>query len=170
MSPRNGAASMPAEAVKPRRSSRDFRELTPSREPAADSADRPVEHLCGLFVAFAFQVAEDDRSAVLFGKPVQLLVKHRPDFPPKHFPHRLNRRGFHVLGLIGKPTRRIRPDAGCRPISHSVEPGSQRGVNPDRVRFPDQDQERCLKGVVNILGLPENVPANPHHHRTVPVE
>ena len=58
----------------------------------------------------------------------------------------------------------------CRAIGHAVEPGGERVAHPDRSGLADQDQERRLECVVRVVRAAEDLPADPHDHRPMPMD
>ena len=138
------------------------------RQPALDRADRPAQVPRGLLVGAALEVAEDDRRAVTFGEPVDLLVQQ---------PLQLD-----VAARGGSPARRHRrapleatvaggrrPGARRGPVGDLVQPGAERIPHPEPARPLHQDQERGLEGVLGVVRVSQHAPADPQDHRPVPL-
>ena len=51
-----------------------------------------------------------------------------------------------------------------------MKPGPQHGAIADRAGLPDQDEEGGLEGVLRIVRVGEDPPADPEHHRPVAAE
>ena len=63
-----------------------------------------------------------------------------------------------------------RPRAGRRAVRDLMEPGTQRIAHPQAPGLLDQDQERGLEGVVSVMGVAKDCPADPEYHRAVAMD
>ena len=53
---------------------------------------------------------------------------------------------------------------------HAAEPGGERVVHPDRARLAHEDQKRGLERVVRVVMMPQDLSADPQHHRPVAID
>jgi hypothetical protein len=91
---------------------------------------------------------------------------HRPKIVNQG-PLRLN--GYH-LGpplLACVPPRRFGPRTTGDPMSNSVKPAGEPFPFADGGSPPDQHEKRGLKGILRIVRIPQQLPANGQHHRPV---
>ena len=51
-----------------------------------------------------------------------------------------------------------------------MEPGAERVADPERPRLADQDQEGGLEGVLGVVRVAEDAPADAQDHRPVPLD
>ena len=65
------------------------------------------------------------------------------------------------------PGGQAAPPPHCDPASDAIKPVPQQVLPGQRSRLPDQDKERRLEGVVHIIGVVENLPADAQDHGTV---
>ena len=52
-------------------------------------------------------------------------------------------------------------------VGHPIEPGPQRDAAADRTRFLDEDQERGLEGILGVVRILQDAPADAQDHRPV---
>jgi hypothetical protein len=131
-----------------------------------DGADRHAELVGGLLVGLAFEVAQDDRRPVFLRQPIDLLVDLRQQRGRgRRLRPMLGRR--HPSALVDGPTRDPGPGADRDSSSGPEEPARDRAVLADRAGFQHQDEERGLEGVLGVVGVAEDVAADPEHHRAV---
>ena len=54
-------------------------------------------------------------------------------------------------------------------MGRPVQPARERAVFPDRAGLPRQDQEGHLEGVLGVVRVVQDAPADAQHHRPVPL-
>ena len=52
-------------------------------------------------------------------------------------------------------------------MGHLIEPGPQGNVAAESTRFLDEDQESCLEGVLGVVRILQDAPADAQDHRPV---
>jgi hypothetical protein len=62
-----------------------------------------------------------------------------------------------------------RSGTGCGAECNLMQPGAQGISRPERTGLPQEDQEGCLEGVMDVVGVGESGSADPHHHRAMPL-
>src|SRR5262249_10544185 len=55
-------------------------------------------------------------------------------------------------------------------VSDRVQPAGQFAARPQAPALVQQDQEGGLEGVLSVVGVGQDAPADPQHHRPVPVQ
>src|SRR5262249_238595 len=98
----------------------------------------------------------------------EFLIEHGKKLPCGDVCQRVGwgrRRGTRFAGL---PPGRIDPGAGGRAIGHPVEPVFQRALTADRGGLADADKERGLEGVLHVLRVKEDAPADAEDQWAVP--
>ncbi len=137
-----------------------------------DRPDRAAEALCGLFVSQTFQVAEEDRQPEPVREPAQLLVKLRPGLVAvpvavlavldRHF-------CLRPAPFAQPPPGRIEPRPCGDPRGDPIQPARDRIGPPDRTRLPRQHQEHGLRGILGVVTIAQDSPADVEHHGPVPL-
>ncbi len=123
-----------------------------------------------------FEIAKYDRRAILVGQMAQLqmqpraLVNLRGRIHPAAVTTYGSRQVFDGI-LSGydasRPPRRQRPRSRRDAKSDAVEPVAQEFAPADGFGLLDQYQECCLKRIVDIIGVTQQMPADPQNHGTV---
>jgi hypothetical protein len=62
------------------------------------------------------------------------------------------------------------PGLGSDPHRHAVQPASDRLAATDRAGPPRENQERRLGGVLGVVLVTQNLPANAQNHRRVTID
>ena len=145
-------------------------QVTAPRQAAADCPHGTLQLLGRLVVRVPFEVAQDQRHAILPRQPVQLLIEHRSD--PQDVSGFGGRRGLQVLDtdLAIPPTERVGPGSPRDPVSHAVKPVGQKTSVPDRRCLANQDQESRLEGVFNVPGIAQHPAAQAQYHGTMQID
>ena len=139
-------------------------------QPRLDRPHRAAQPPRRLLVAQPLQVAQQHRQPEPIGEPAQLLVQLGPGLRPLRFvgldpPDRHGRlRDARSRARRRAASRRARPATRA---AVPVQPARHRIPPADRARPPGQHQERRLRGVLGVVAIPEDPPADPHHHRPV---
>ncbi len=122
----------------------------------------------GLFVGAAFEIAKDDRRPVAFGEAVDLLVEEPLELDVMLDAGRLRRH----CGVAFEPPvpGGGRPRTAGGAVGDLVQPGADRIAHPEAARPLHQDQKRGLEGVLGVVRVGQHALADPHHHRTVPLD
>jgi hypothetical protein len=104
---------------------------------------------------------------MVFGKALDLLVDHGS----KLGPFRVDPRRFVTSFLNDRdsfatsPADRLGPRSPRHLRGDPVEPGGDEVTIADRSGSPDQDEERGLKGVVDVVRVGQDPPADAQDHR-----
>ena len=118
-------------------------------QPAAYRALGASQVIGGLVAGHPVEVAEDDGEAEPIGESLDFLVQHRSEV---------------IMNGRFRDTRRARilleapasggvgPRLDCGPVSHPVQPGSERVPPADRPGIAEQQHERRLERVVGGAG------------------
>ncbi len=124
-------------------------------------------------MAQAFEVTKHDwglktcwKLAQLFGQNGVEVVQVGPVHP------RVVRCGLNssqARSLTSLPAPRVGSSTSCDSSSHAVEPTPERTVHPDRARLSNEHEKRRLKCVIRLVRVGQNAPADPQHHRAVPL-
>src|SRR5271157_4596456 len=141
------------------------------RQPPLDGADRTSKQPGDLLVTLAFHVGVQHQQAVLGGQAVDLRAKEQPELVATRRVLRSRARFFHLLNFHprgGSGATFPRSDRGS--VGHLVKPAPQDLAIVDGAGLPRQHEEGCLKGVFGVLVWTEDVPADPAHHRSVPLD
>ncbi len=165
---RNTAPRAAASGASPRPASRRF-----SRARAFVSRERSVRSLqCkpgGLHLGHALQVAVDDRQAILLGQPGDLLVQRREQLVRvRGLARRAGDSHFSHLPLVPAPPDRGDIGVDRDPMRDLVQPASQGLSSADGVPRLDQDQEGGLEGVLCVVRIAQDRPADAQDHGPVP--
>ncbi len=105
------------------------------------------------------------------GEPAQLLVEFRPELPHccDCFLRRLGRPWMPPRPTFAQtPPGGIAPRRAATRADDAVEPARERTRAPDRTRLSRQNQEDCLRGVLGVVSIAQNTPADLEHHWPVP--
>ena len=139
-------------------------------QPAAERRHGPAELLGRLLVGQPLEVAEHDREALAFGQAVDLLVQDGSQVVVGLETGTGRVQGGHRRCLRLFPAPLLRLDAGldARAVGDAVQPAAQGVAAPDRAGLPGQDEEGGLKGVLDVVLVPEDGPAGGQDHRPVP--
>ena len=145
-------------------------QVATSRQAAADRSHGTFQLLGRLVVRLPFEIAEDERSAVLPRQPVQLLIEHRSD--PQDVRGFRVRRRLQILNsdFSAAPTERIGPRSPRDPVSHAEKPVGQVQSVTDRRCLAHQDQKSRLKGVFDIPRIAQNPAANAQYHGSMQID
>ena len=141
---------------------------------AADGSHRPLQSGGGLVMGQSLEVAEHDRHSVFLRQPIDFLVDRG---------HILGR-CLQRLGLLfrnqfqlavgpllpNSPANETGPGSGRDPEGHSVQPAPERVSAANRTGPAGQHQEDRLEGVVGLVTITQNLPANPVNHRPMPLD
>ena len=131
----------------------------PLLQPPLECIEGVADPFRGLVAGAAVEETEDEREAVLLGQPVELLVEHPAEVPPRHVRER--------VGLLGRPrpgagragggrgcaARVIRTAARC---SHAGSAAGPAHRPPRRC----QPEEGGLEGVLRVRRVAEPPPAD----------
>ena len=82
---------------------------------------------------------------------------------------RLARGYFGRASLMSSAARVGRLGAGRNAARHSVKPRTYRLTHPQGIGPPRQDQKDGLKGILGVVVVSKDTPADTHDHRAVPV-
>ena len=123
-------------------------------------------------MAEILQVAEQDRGPEPLGEPAELLVDDRPEaveVGPARL--RLDDRGrLGASSLVDAPPYRGRAGATGDAERDAVQPAREGVAASERLGPGDEDEERRLEGVVGVIGVGQDPPADPVNHRPVPLD
>ncbi len=167
--PAIGAVGIADAGPNPRRTSRVRKQLARPGHPAADRAHRASQPLGRLVVRQAFDIAEDDRRPEPIRQPGDLTIDDGPELTEPG----LVRVGCELRLLIGP----LLPNPSPRPVATAsagdperdpIQPVRQQVAVAQCAGLPDQDQERRLEGVLDVVRVIEQAPADAQHHRPVP--
>src|SRR5262249_31298983 len=135
---------------------------------ALDRPCRAAELPCGLVAGTALQVTQDQRRAVALRELSQLIVESRQQFLCGHFLERIGGRSLVGPLLLAPPRRRARPALERDAVRDLIEPTRNRGTVGDRGGLAREDEEGGLKGVLGIVAVPQDAPADAEDERPVP--
>jgi hypothetical protein len=108
-------------------------------------------------------MTQHDRRTERLGQPLHLVI----DGGAKIVPIRGIRHGRGNVGRQCRDPAASRPDSAGGPVGDTVQPARQRSVLADGSHPSRQDEEGGLEGVLGVLLVPEQSPANAQHHRPV---
>ncbi len=115
------------------------------------------------------QVAEDQRPAEPLGQAVDLLVQRGVQgLARSSVAGRVAQLSGTPLLLATATRLDVRPDRD--PVRHAMEPGPDRVATPDRPGLADEDEERRLEGILDIVAVAERAPADGQDHWPVPLD
>jgi hypothetical protein len=130
------------------------------RQPAGYRTHFPAQLRGGFRAALAVQAAQDEGGPVFLRQAVHLVVQDRLEFPKGRFGDGLFPRATLRCPRFLAPA----PDGSFgvhgSPVGNPVQPTPHRGRLPDRSRLTGEDQECDLEGVVNVLLVVQDVPAD----------
>jgi hypothetical protein len=115
-----------------------------------------------------FQVAQDDGQAVPGRQFRQFMIQYGPQLCAGVGRRRFGLRQDGHLPFPGPPAGAGRPGPHGRGVGDTVQPIPDRLAWPHRARLADQDEEGRLEGVLGVLGVVEDAPADAQDHRAVP--
>ena len=133
--------------------------------PDRDLRDPELMRRCG--VGQPLEIAEHDRRPQPLGQAVDLLVE---DLPIGIILTREMALGC-PLGddlVAPAPTSGAPPGACGHAVRDAEEPARDRPAPADGPRPAGQHEEDGLEGVFGVVGVVEDTPADPQHHRAVP--
>ena len=139
------------------------------RQAALERPDRAAQAPPGrLLVAPTLQVAEHDRQAMALGEPPQLVGEDRPEVVAVagSFSGEKPRPVLLAQPPVAGSERPRGPDRGA--AGDPVEPRPERVLDPQGPRPAGQGEERGLEGVLRLLLVAEDRPADAEHPRPVP--
>ena len=70
--------------------------------------------------------------------------------------------------LTTSPRRRLGPHGHSS--GDAVQPGTERVMNPELMRFAEEHEERRLKGVLGVVRIAQKSSADAEDHRPVPFD
>jgi hypothetical protein len=105
----------------------------------------------------AFQVAKQQRQAVTIREPVEFGVKEVAGFAPSLIDARWRSGHVGFPEWAGSPLG-VGAKLDCDPVGDSVQPRAECVLPVGPTGPADEDQESCLKGVVNVVGVGQNSP------------
>ena len=125
-----------------------------------------------LLVSATLQVAEDQRGAVMLRQSIDLFVDHRLQvFPILVVIDGQPPRGeLGMAPLVALPADRRGASARGDSVGDGVDPGTDRVPHPERTRPLRQDEERGLEGILRLVFVSQDRPAQAQHHRPVPLD
>ncbi len=142
-------------------------------QPALDRPQRRVEPGGGLFLRQAFQVAEDQRGAESLGQPAEVLVEGRPALSVFRRRKFLDQPACGHRGpsaLVGASSSGGDAGLGRDAQRHAVQPAADRLAPADRAGPARQDQERRLRGVLGVVVVAQDLPADAQDHRRMTID
>jgi hypothetical protein len=74
-------------------------------------------------------------------------------------------KAFHRM-----PSDIVRPQPDGNAISNSIKPVTQEVAFPKAACLTNEDEKRGLEGILGIVDIAEQAPAQGQHHRSVPGE
>ena len=131
------------------------------RQPALQRPDRAAEQPGGLLVGVPLQVAEHDRRAERLGQPVELLVELGPGLRGRLGDRLVNPDPRPAVAAPARAAGRLATGPQRHPPGHAVEPARHRIPPPDQSGPSRQDQERRLAGVLRVVPVAQDSPADP---------
>ena len=139
-------------------------------EPPPHRAGRTAQLAGSFFVGFSDQITQHERSAELFRQLLDFLVQHHPHFSHVNVGRRVlfghgDRLPFSFAAASG-----IGPGFECHTIGHAEQPAAQRRAAVQRCGSANEHQKGRLKGVVGVVGIGKDSPANAIDHRTVSLD
>jgi hypothetical protein len=114
-------------------------------------------------LGLTFQVTQRDWFPVLGRQAAQFLVEHGPQIVVAG-----GRRGAWVVHgqlLALPPPARLRFGTQRNAPGNGMEPASDRGRLTERRCFAQQDQESGLEGILGVVGITQNPPADAPNQR-----
>jgi hypothetical protein len=123
-----------------------------------------------LGAALALQAAQDEDHPVFLGQPADLLVEDGLEFAPGQVQGRLTGGHARSLAFVAVAPAGVAFGAKGGAVSGAVQPTHQGFPLADRGGLPRQDQERGLQGILGVLGVVQDAPANLLHHRPMSLD
>jgi hypothetical protein len=137
-----------------------------------DRPDRAAKALGGLLVSQALEMTEYDRQAEPVGEPAQFLVELRPGFravPIAVIGFTDRMRSLCAPAFAQAPACGVESRPARDPNGDSIEPIRERISPPHSMCLPRQHQERRLCGILGVVTIAKNLPANVKNHPAVPL-
>ena len=143
-------------------------------QPAPERPLAPAQEPRRVMLGLALQIAKHDRRSERSGQASNLLVHHAAELGAEGQPVG----GVDVGVAFGSGSRllqgtspdRVGPGTHRHAIGHAVQPRAEPVDVAERPRFADQDQERRLECVVDVMRIGEPATADPQDHRAVPLD
>ena len=134
----------------------------PQRRLAASQLPRRLQ------LRHPLQVAQDHRPAHGLRQPRDLLVQLRIPAIPRCAVSSCDRIHLNTPTFSRPESRGIDVGPDSNAVGHTVQPTSQRALDPERANPADQDEEGGLESVLNVDRVAEHTSADGQDHRAVP--